>query len=88
MITIHWDFTDGTELSYIDGLIAKDNFTTNCLDFFNMDIDVDDVIVIKRSGDIISRKNINDHTTKDIRIEHNIQKMLKSNSFNWLKPTV
>jgi len=26
MITIHWDFSDGTELSYVDGLLADDNF--------------------------------------------------------------
>lgn len=84
MITIHYDFTDGTEISYIEGLLKKDNFTTNCLEFFNMDIDVDDVIVVNKSGKIISRKNINNHTSKEIRKEHDIRKMLVANSFIWM----
>lgn len=84
MITIHWDFTDGTELSYVDGLLKEDNFTTNCLEFFNMDIDVDDVIVIRSNRKKISRKNIEKHTTKEIRKAHDIRKMLVAGSFNWL----
>lgn len=84
MIKIHWDFTDGTEVSYIQGIELKDNFTTHCLDFFNMDIEVDDVVVIRNDGLKISRKNIQNHTNKEIRQAHNIHKMLVSNSFNWL----
>lgn len=84
MIIIHWDFTDGTELSYYEGLVKKDNFTTNCLDFFNMDIEVDDIIVLKKSGETISRKNIQNHTNKEIRKAHNIHKMLVANSFKFL----
>jgi hypothetical protein len=84
MIKIHWDFTDGTEVSYIQGIELKDNFITHCLDFFNMDIEVDDVVVIRNDGLKISRKNIQNHTHKEIRQAHNIHKMLVSNSFNWL----
>ena len=84
MITIHWDFSDGTELSYVDGLLKKDNFTTHCLEFFNMDEPVDDVIVINRCGKKISRKDIKKHTTKEIRQVHDIRKMLVAGSFNWL----
>ena len=85
MIEIHFDFTDGTEISYDEGIKKGDNFTTCCLDFFCFDTDVDDVVVIKKNGDYISRNHLllNDgaYTSKEIRKEHNIQKMLKSHSF-------
>ena len=85
MITIHWDFTDGSEVSYQEGLELKDNFATCCLDFFNMDIDVDDVIICRRDDKYISRKNIQNHSNgKEIRKAHNIHKMLVSGSFDWL----
>jgi hypothetical protein len=83
MITIHWDFEDGTEVSYIKGKNLGDNFSTNCLDFFNMDENVDDVIVLRSDGYKISRKNIHLHSSKQIRKEHNIHKMLKAGSFIW-----
>ena len=84
MITIHWDFTDGTEVSYIEGKNLRDNFTTHCLNFFNMDEKVDDIIVLRNNGTKISRKNIQNHTTKEINNFHNIDKMLVFGSFNWL----
>jgi len=88
MITIHYDFVDGTEVSYIEGCKLKDNFTTNCLDFFNNDEETDDVTVLDRHGNTLSRKLLLTrgditYTVKDVRIEHNLQKMLKGNSFNW-----
>ena len=83
MITIHWDFKDGTEVSYKDGRLLGDNFTTHCLDFFNMDEEVDDVVVLMSNGQKISRKNINEHTPKEIRKEHNIHKMLVAGSFKF-----
>jgi hypothetical protein len=86
MITIHWDFTDGTEVSYIEGRNLKDNFTTHCLEFFNMDEPVDDVVVIKKDGSKIGRKDIQQHSPeKEIRKEHNIHKMIISGSFEWKK---
>jgi len=85
MIIIHWDFTDGTEISYIQGKLLGDNFTTHCLDFFNMDEKVDDVVVLKHNKEKISRKNIQLHSPKAIRKSHNIHKMLVAGSFNWLK---
>ena len=85
MITIHWDFTDGTEVSYMQGKLLGDNFTTHCLDLFNMDEEVDDVVVLRSDGAKISRKNIQNHSTgKEIRETHNIHKMLVAGSFNWL----
>ena len=36
MITIHYDFTDGTEVSYMEELVLGDNFKTNVLDFLIM----------------------------------------------------
>ncbi len=84
MITIHYDFTDGTEVSYQQGLELKDNFTTCCLDFFNMDLDVDDIVVVKKDGGYVSRKHIHLSTSKEIRKAHNIHKMLVAGSFNWI----
>ena len=90
MITIHYDFTDGTEVSYMEGLFLKDNFTTNCLDFFNNDVDVDDVVIIDKKGNRLSRRLLMtkgdiSYTNKDMSEAHNIQKMLKAKSFNWQK---
>lgn len=84
MITIHYDFTDGSEVSFHEGLILRDNFTTCCLDFFNFDIETDDVIIIRKDGKRLSRKNINEHCEKEIRKQHNIHKMFVAGSFDWL----
>ena len=86
MIRIHYDFTDGTELSYEEGLYRRDDFSTNCLDFFCFDTDVDDVLVVDRKGNVLSRNALlkpNKFTMKEIRKSHNLQKLLKANSFNW-----
>ena len=89
MITIHYDFVDGTEVSYKEGLELKDNFNTNCLTFFDNDEEVDDVVIISKNGSILSRKllleNNSNYTIKEIRKEHNIYKMFIANSFKWLK---
>lgn len=84
-ITIHFDFTDGTEVSYVEGLNLKESFTTCCLDFFCMDVDAEDIIVLKKDGSKISRKNIQQHTHKYIRKEHNIRKMLVAGLFEFKK---
>lgn len=86
MIYIHYDFTDGTEVSYKEGLKLRDNFHTNCLDFFNWGESVDDVWVIRYDGSILSRNALlkyGTYTSKEITKKHNIQKMLKANTFNW-----
>jgi len=84
MITIHYDFTDGTELSWIEGVIKGDSFTTNVLDFFTPDRDV---LVIRKDGSYISSVELlaNDpyYTDKHMRPVHNIHKMLVANSFRW-----
>ena len=88
MIKIHFDFVDGTEVSYSEGLKLKDNFNTNCLDFFCWDKDVDDVLVVDKNGNVLSRNTLlvkNTYTEKQIRKTHNIQKMLKAGSFKWQK---
>jgi hypothetical protein len=84
MIKIHYDFSDGTEVSYMEGRMHGDNFSTHCLDFFNMDEKVDDVVVIRSDGKIISRKNIQNHTSKQINKSHNIHKMLLAGAFEWI----
>lgn len=85
MITIHYDFTDKTEISYNEGLLLKDNFTTNCLDFFCFDFNTE-VKVLKQDGSYILKNELltdNYYCSKQIRKTHNILKMLKANKFNW-----
>ena len=85
MIIIHWDFTEGTELSYIEAAQKMDNFTTHCLDFFCFDTPVDDVIVLRKDGKGISRNNIQRHSSgKEIRPEHNLRKLLVAGYFKFL----
>lgn len=89
MITIHYNFTDGTEISYFEGLQKKDDFTTCCLDFFCQDTKAEVKIVKRINFDTevweISKNNIQKHTDKYVRPAHNILKMFKAGAFKWLK---
>lgn len=83
IITIHYDFSDGSEISYVEGLFKKESFNTCCLEFFNMDIEAEDVVILNKKGEKISRKNIYKHTEKEIRKSHNIRKILISGGFKF-----
>lgn len=81
-IYIHWDYSDGTELSYIEGLNSQRSFTTNVLDFFCFDTEAIDVIIMNKNNQIISRADIQNHSNgKEIREAHNLVKLLKANTF-------
>lgn len=88
MITINFDFTTGNEISYQEGLLKKDNFETHVLDFFCFDTEVDDIIVLKKDGSFIKRSNLlkenNPHCRKEIRIAHNIRKILVAGGFDFI----
>jgi len=90
MITIHYDFTDGTEVSRGEGLQLGDNFTTNCLTFFNNDYDYDCKIVCKDGRYILMSELYTDankiYTDREIRETHNILKIFIANGFNWKQP--
>lgn len=88
MIIIHYDFTNGKEVSYIEGLdlfIRGINFYTNVLDFFSADYP--NTIILNRNGEYISVKellaNTGEYTNKEIRSTHNLRKMLITGSFTW-----
>ena len=84
-IEIHWDYVSGTELSYIAGKECKDDFTTNCLEFFSMDNPW--AFVIRRDGKKITVQDLlksDKHTKKKMRKSHNIRKMLVANAFTWV----
>ena len=89
MIKIHYDFSDGTELSYAEGLLKRDNFSTHCLQFFKIQNTASDVIIIDKQGNELSRNKLlfNDstYTSKEIRAEHNILKMFVAGAFDWRK---
>lgn len=86
MITIHYDFVNGTEISFIEGKEQKDNFTTNCLSFFSTDNEME-VIVLKKDGSYISKNELlidsSFYTDKEIRVSHNIEKILRDNGFEF-----
>jgi len=87
MINIHFDFTDGSELSYEEGMEAEKDFNTNCLAFFSFDVK-DDVKVIKKDGSYILKSELlgtSDYTDREIRLAHNIEKILRANGFCWKK---
>lgn len=89
-VYIHWDFTDGSELSFVEGNATLNGFHTHCLEFFSTNFRPDiNVIVVKSNGEYISRNELlqNDgtYTSKQIRHAHNLQKMLIAGSFRWKK---
>lgn len=88
MIIIHYDFTDGTEVSYAEGKMKGDDFTTCCLDFFTSD---KNAIVLKGNGEWVSTSSLlnNDglHTEKMIRPQHNLHKMLAAGAFTFAPPS-
>lgn len=82
-IEIHWDFTDPLVeyVSYKEGLALQEQgkgFFTHCTAFFNTDNI--NCIVRNKADEIISvatlLKSPNPYTVKDIRPEHNIEKIL------------
>ena len=91
MINIHFDFTDGTELSYGEGIDKRDNFITNCLSFFDSDLldEHYDIVVTKLNGDYISMKELLDgdihYTNKRLTMQHNLYRLLVGDVFNWKK---
>ena len=85
-IIIHWDFTDGTEISYMEGLLREDGFTTSCIQFFTTE---NDARVVKKDGSYIDvlelLENTGEYTDKEIRPAHNLVKMLVADAFEWKK---
>lgn len=86
-ITVHWDFTDGTEVSYAEGKKlqkAKVDFTTNCLDFF---CSGNNATAIRQDSCTISSvdllNNVGGHTNKHMRNAHNLHRMLRAGRFKW-----
>lgn len=93
MIFIHWDYTDGSEISYAEGQKNIENnntnFNTNVLEFFSTETP-SNVVVLKRDGSYIDRNelmsNKGNYTLKEMRTAHNIQRMLVAGAFKWREP--
>lgn len=85
IIIIHFDFVDGTELSYVEGKNCLGAFTTNCLEFFSTDNP--SASIVKRDGGKMSVQDLlnNDgrFTDKEIRESHDLRKMLVAGAFEW-----
>lgn len=85
MIEIHYDFTDGSELSYIEGKNCKEGFTTNCLEFFSTSNP--NAYVLRDDGGLLSVQDLlrNDRRfiDKEIREAHDLRKMLVAEAFEW-----
>lgn len=92
MITINFDFTTGKEISFIEGKNTynanpKLSFQTNVLTFFSFDYDCE-VKVLKKDGSYILKSELlgnNPYTLKEIRISHNIYKLLVSGLLEFKK---
>lgn len=93
-IFINYDFISGKELPYSQAIECKNEFETNCLTFFNFDnlSEYNDIIVRKQNGDYICAiellNNEYKYCEKQIRISHNICKMLLANSFEFRKGVI
>jgi len=86
VIEIRWDFTKGDELSYSQGKECKDDFATNCLEFFSMDNPCAYVVRMDNKKITVQAllKNDKKHINKEMRKSHNIRKMLVSGAFEWV----
>lgn len=92
-ITINFDFVSGNEVSFVEGkhkFVCGESFTTNCLEFFQFDslAIYDDVIVKAKGGKYISLKELlsnedTSYTSKEIRVSHNVRKMLVAGSLEF-----
>lgn len=92
-ITINFDFVSGKEVSFVEGrdkYMDAESFETNCLEFFQFDslTIYDDVIVKAKGGKYISLKELlynedTSYTTKEIRVSHNVRKMLVAGSLEF-----
>jgi len=88
IVRIHVDFTDGTELSYVESKRATSDFTTCCLDFFNIKKEYEDVILVRSDGETLSRNELIDSSTpcgREIREAHNLHKMLVAGVLGFLE---
>ena len=88
IITIHYDFKDGTELPYVQFKQSRNDnisFTTNCLEFFSCDNL--GAKVVRKDGSLMMvidlLNNKRGYIDKEIRFAHNLHKMLIANAFNW-----
>lgn len=92
-ITINFDFVSGKEVSFVEGrdkYMDGESFETNCLEFFQFDslAIYDDVIVKAKGGKYISLKELlsnedTSYTSKEIRVSHNVRKMLVAGSLEF-----
>ena len=92
-IVINFDFVSGNEVSFIEGrdkYMDGESFETNCLDFFQFDslAVYGDVIVKAKGGKYISLKELlsnedTTYTSKEIRLTHNVRKMLVAGSLEF-----
>lgn len=92
-ITINFDFVSGKEVSFVEGkdkFMSGESFETNCLEFFEFDslAMYDDVIVKAKGGKYISLKELlsnedTSYTSKEIRVSHNVRKMLVAGSLEF-----
>ena len=96
-IVINFDFVSGNEISYVEGVakfMSGIGFETNCLDFFQFDslVQYGDVVVMKKDGSYISLAELlvnenNEYTPKEIRVSHNVRKMLVAGSIDFKTKT-
>ena len=97
LIEIHYDHTDGNEVSYQEGLhLARLMlpFSTCCLEFVCSDyLKTHSVIILNKRGSYIDLDELMDntgiYTDKIITTEHNLRRLLVGGAFHtWVKKPV
>lgn len=95
MIKVHFDFTDGTELSYSESINNSTNdFTTHSLEVIDQWLEFDrspsEIVILRKDGSYIDIKEVlkNDgkYSDKYLTRDHSLARMIKANALEWQPP--
>jgi hypothetical protein len=102
MIKIHFDFTDGTELSYSESISTivesinngTSDFATHSLEVIDQWLAFDrppsEIVVLRKDGSYIDikevLKNDGNYGDKYLTRDHSLARMIKANALRWQPP--
>ena len=95
MIKVHFDFTDGTELSYSESINNRTtDFTTHSLEIIDQWLTFDrllpEIIVLRKDGSYIDVREVlnNDgkYGDKYLTRDHSLALMIKASALKWQPP--
>ena len=95
MIKVHFDFTDGTELSFSESINNRTtDFTTHSLEVIDQWLTFDrllpEILVLRKDGSYIDIREVlnNDgkYGEKYLTREHSLTRMIKADALKWQPP--